>query len=220
MSGSGTDPGRAKSEDRAMDAQEVSASEVPVSRGLPALRWEELDVAGRQVWEGLIASRGQDIVDSDGGLVGPFNAWVTAPNIGAHLERLGAALRYEMTVERRLIELAVLTVGARWRAEFEWWSHARLAYEHGVGRPIIDAIERGEDPPLDQPEERLVYAIASTLMNSGSLTPEIREAGRSTFGDRGMVELVSLCGFYTLVSLTLNAFEVPIPSGQPYVWRR
>ena len=72
--------------------------------------------------------------------MGPFNAWVTAPGIGGRLAELGAALRFASSIERRLLEVAIIMVGARWQAEFEWWAHSRMALRHGVNHEAVDAI--------------------------------------------------------------------------------
>src|SRR3954447_26028941 len=128
---------------------------------LPLRTRDELDDDGREVWDSITATRGSLLTD-EGALMGPFNAWVTAPGIGARLAELGAALRFESSIERRLLEVAIITVGARWRAEFEWWAHSRMALQHGVSQESVDAIARGTTPPL-RDDERIVHAVATQL---------------------------------------------------------
>lgn len=152
--------------------------------------------------------------------MGPFNAWVHAPDAGARLAQLGLTLRFGTSLERRLSELAIITVGARWRAEFEWWAHAPMARDHGVGAAIVDAIARGEEPAFEADDERAVYRVARELSETGGLSEPVYTEAQQLFGDRAMVELVSLCGYYTLVSFTLNAFAVPLPAGAEPVWNR
>ena len=149
--------------------------------------------------------------------MGPFNAWVTAPAIGGRLAELGAALRFESSVERRLLEVAIITVGARWHAEFEWWAHSRMAVRHGVSQDAVDAIARGATPPLLD-DERVVHAVARQLVDNGRVDRATYDAAHELLGDRGIVELVTLCGYYTLVSFTLNAFDVPLPAGEEPTW--
>jgi len=103
---------------------------------------EELDNAGREVWDSITDSRGT-ITTDEGTLMGPFNAWVTAPGVGKRLAELGAALRFESSIERRLLEVAIITVGAHWQSEFEWWAHSRMAREFGVADEAIKAIAAG-----------------------------------------------------------------------------
>ena len=170
------------------------------------------------MWDAIVDSRGADLVNSEGGLIGPFNAFVRAPRVGRRLASLGHVVRFETSIERRLSEVAIITVGARWKAEFEWWAHARMAREHGVAAEVVDAIGRGEEPPLQDDDERAVYAVARQLTDRGQVEPGAYATARQLLGDAGMVELVSLCGYYTLVSFLLNAFTVPLPPGAAPAW--
>jgi 4-carboxymuconolactone decarboxylase len=187
---------------------------------LPYLRRDDLDDAGRAVWDGLESSRGATIVNQDGGLVGPFNAWVHAPVVGRRLSGLGATLRFETSIERRLLELAIIVVAAHWKAEFEWWAHARMAREHGVADEIVDAVRRGETPAFAADDEALVYDLARQLVVGGQVDDPTYAGAVELLGNQGVVELVALCGYYTLVSFSLNAFTVPLPPGAKPAWPR
>ena len=185
---------------------------------LPYLRYEELAADGKAVWDNVVGTRGDQLVNEHGGLIGPFNAFVRAPDVGRHLSALGATVRFGTSIERRLSELAIITVGARWKAEFEWWAHARMARRHGVPDAVVDAIARGDEPPFAAGDERVIYALASQLVIKGRISQDAYDAARELLGDAGMVELVSLCGYYTLVSFVLNAFDVPLPPGVAPTW--
>ncbi|MGI9005336.1 MAG: carboxymuconolactone decarboxylase family protein [Streptosporangiaceae bacterium] len=185
------------------------------------VRYEDLDARGQEVWDSVTGSRsatGGELVNAQGGLVGPFNAFVRAPRVGRHLSALGGQLRFRTSLERRLSELVIITVGARWKAEFEWWAHAAMAREHGVPGPVVEAIGRGEEPPITADDERVVYAAVRELVTAGRLSPPAYEAAQRLLGDEGMIELVSLCGYYTLISYLLNAFDVPLPGGAQPQW--
>jgi 4-carboxymuconolactone decarboxylase len=185
---------------------------------LPYLRRDDLGPDGQEVWDSVVGSRGATLVNEQGGLVGPFNAFVHAPDVGRHLTSLGRVLRFETSIERRLTEVAIITVGARWKAEFEWWAHARMARRHGVADAVVDAIGLGEEPAFELDDERTVYTIARQLTETGRVEQDAYAAAQQLLGDTGVVELVSLCGYYTLVSFLLNAFAVPLPPGVPPTW--
>ncbi len=185
---------------------------------LPYLRRDDLDPDRRQVWDSVVGSRGDLLINEQGGLAGPFNAFVQAPDVGRHLTALGRVLRFETSIERRLSEVAIITVGATWKAEFEWWAHSRMARKHGVPDAVVDAIGRGEDPPFEAADERAVYAVARQLTESGQVDQQTYDAAQRLLGDAGVVELVSLCGYYTLISFLLNAFTVPLPPGAAPTW--
>jgi 4-carboxymuconolactone decarboxylase len=197
-------------------APTVSATQDAGMSRLPLHHRDALDDDAQGVWDSITATRGS-IVAREGHLVGPFNAWVTAPGIGGRLAELGAALRFESSVERRLLEVAIITVGAHWKAEFEWWAHSRMALEHGVSPEAVAAIAEGSTPPMPD-DERVVHAVARQLVETGHVDQPTYTAARRLLGDRGIVELVTLCGYYTLVSFSLNAFAVPLPPGETPTW--
>ena len=186
---------------------------------LPNLRHDELGPDGREVWASVVGTRGDQLMNGDGGLVGPFNAFVHAPSVGRHLSSLGAAVRFGTSLERRLSEVAIITVGARWQAEFEWWALARMARSHGVPDAVVDAIGRGEDPPFTADDERAVYQVARQLSGSGQLSQDAYDHASRYLGEAGMVELVTTCGYYTTISFLLNAFAVPLPPGATPQWQ-
>ncbi len=187
---------------------------------LPELRRDDLDPPAQDVWDKIVGTRGHELVTDSGGLAGPFNAFLHAPDIGRRLTSLGAALRFGTSIERRLTEVVIITVGSRWKAEFEWWAHARMAREHGVPDAAVDAIGRGEEPAFEADDEQAVYAVASELAWTGQLSQPRYDAAFALLGETGMVELVSLCGYYTLISFLLNAFAVPLPPGAQPAWPR
>jgi 4-carboxymuconolactone decarboxylase len=182
------------------------------------LRYDDLDADGQKVWDGVVGSRGNQLINEQGGLTGPFNAFVHAPGTGRRLSSLGATLRFGTSIERRLSEVAIITIGARWKAEFEWWAHSRMAREHGVPDAVVEAIGRGEEPPFEAGDERAVYAVARQLSEDGRVDQAAYDAAQALLGDAGMVELVSLCGYYTLISFLLNTFGVPLPDGVVPAW--
>jgi len=188
------------------------------SERLPGLTRDELGEDARSLWDAIVGSGRGNVVGESGGLVGPFNAWLHAPEAGLALSELGAVLRFGTSLERRLTEVAIITVGAAWKAEFEWWAHARMAGEHGVSPAVIEAIGAGEVPSFEREDEAIVHAVASELVRTGRVDQDAYDRALGLLGHQGLVELVSLCGYYCLVSFILNAFEVPLPPGVAVRW--
>ena len=156
----------------------------------------------------------ESLLDERGGLAGPFNAWVHRPDLGMVVQRLGERLRFHGTLPGAAREIAILTVGAKWMAEYEWWAHSNIGRREGVSDETIDAIYRDERPALSDPVERAVYEFTRALLETGKVDTASYDAARAQLGDGGLVELVTLVGYYTLVSFTLNAFDVPLPAGE------
>ncbi len=172
------------------------------------------------LWDGLTETRGGgvDLVDENGHLVGPFNAWLHVPKIGRRLSSLGAYLRFRTSIERRLSEVAICTVGAHWHSEFEFFAHAPMALEHGVDASVIDALRAGEVPTFTRVDEQIVYEVARQLLNDRRVADATHAAATALLGEAGMVELVALIGYYCLISMLLNLFEVPLPAGEELNW--
>lgn len=149
-----------------------------------------------------------------GGIRGPFNAFLRSPGMADHAQKLGAFIRYESTLPGKLRELAILVTARHWGAQYEWYAHAKIARQEGLNDAIIDAIARREQPPFDEPAEQTVHDFCTELLGNGEVGDAAYAAARELLDERGVVELVGLMGYYCLVSLTLNTFQVPVPGGE------
>ncbi len=155
-------------------------------------------------------------LDAPAGLPGPFNAWMYSPVIGNLAQELGAALRFSNSLPNNLLEIAVIMIGKHWSAQFEFWAHAKLARQAGVSEAAIEAIRIGAEPVFDRPEETQIYLFSREFIDTKRISDKTYAATRALVGEQGLVDLVTLMGYYTMVSMTLNCFEVPLPEGQTY----
>ena len=191
---------------------------------LAAVRPADATSAQREVIDAIVGGdRGRDrsldsLLDERGALIGPFNAWVHRPDLGIVVQSLGERLRFHGRLPGAAREIAILTVGAKWMAEYEWWAHCKIARREGVSDETIDAIHRGERPSLTDPVDQAARDFTAALLETGRVDPALYDTARAQIGDGGLVELVTLAGFYTLVSFTLNAFDVPLPAGESYAF--
>jgi 4-carboxymuconolactone decarboxylase len=144
------------------------------------------------------------------GLVGPFGVWLHAPTIGDAAQRFGAAVRFETTLPDNVKEVAICTVGSHYRAKFEFAAHGPLAIAAGVDPAIVEALRRGDTPAFTHDAERAAHEFALQLLTRHRLSDDEYASARSVFTEPELVELVSVIGYYCLISLTLNAFEVPL----------
>lgn len=182
---------------------------------LPLLAPEELSAAQKPLFDTIAAdSRRMKGREPGTPLSGPFNALLYSPEIGQTVQELGAKLRFESSLPGYLRELAILTVAQRWRANYEWFAHAPIAEREGLASDVIAAIKQG-DPLPDAPKDvEIVRRFASELLNDRRVSDETYEAAREALGESGLVELVSLLGYYGIISGLLNAFNVPLPDGE------
>lgn len=148
-----------------------------------------------------------------GKVEGPLLMWLTSPDLADAAQRLGEHCRYGTGIPGRLSELAILVTASFWRSGFEWHVHAPIALERGVAPSIVEALRTGGEPTFDDPAEKLVHRFASELWHQKCLSASTRAAAIDMFGPRSVVELVGLLGYYGLISMTINAFDIPTPDG-------
>ena len=161
----------------------------------------------------------EDLLNSEGGMSGPFNAWLRTPVLGEAAQRLGETVRFESTLPPQLRELAILVVAAKWKAQYEWWAHERIARQEGLDERIIESIKAETAPDFSDQTEAVVYNFASELLDEGRVSDHLYDEAVELLDEAGVTELVILLGYYTLVSMTLNVFEVAVPPGEkiPFV---
>ncbi|MGH7054759.1 MAG: carboxymuconolactone decarboxylase family protein [Stellaceae bacterium] len=161
----------------------------------------------RRVHDQIVAGR-------RGRFGGPFQLLIRSPEICEHAAKLGEHLRWSTSLPARLSELAILTTARFWRAQYEWYAHAPLAEKADVPAAAIEASRRGDTPSFDRPDEALVYAICTDLQKTQRLSDERFAEAIATLGETGLVEVVALIGYYTLIGNTLNVFRVAVPEGE------
>lgn len=187
---------------------------------LKPLPQSSLDAEQRTLFDAITKgerSRGRPLEDfllEDGSLRGPFNAWLHAPGVGHPAQLLGESVRYQSRLPPRLRELAILTVAARWRADYEWWAHSRIARAEGLSEEMIAAVKAGRQPSGTDTQALMVHRFASELLENRRVSEQSYRDVTDALGDAGAVELVTLLGYYSLVSMVLNTFEVPLPAGE------
>jgi 4-carboxymuconolactone decarboxylase len=166
----------------------------------------EMTPAQRRVQDLIIAGR-------RGRFGGPFQLLIRAPEICEHAAKLGEHLRWGTSLPDRLSELAIITTARFWRAQYEWYAHAPLAEKAGVPAAAVEAIRRGETPSLEKIDEALVYRICSELFKTQRLSDGSFHEATATLGETGLVEVIAIIGYYTLIGNTLNVFQVAVPEG-------
>lgn len=168
---------------------------------------ETLSEEQRRVYEAIASGpRGQ--------VRGPLAIWLHRPGLAQAAQALGAYCRYGSSLDPRLSELAILTMATLWKSEFEWWAHKPIALKAGLSSDIVEALQQGKQPRFAEDETRMVYSVVKELTEQRQLSDKTYNEAREVLGEERLVDLVGVCGYYTLISMTINAFEVPIPEGE------
>jgi 4-carboxymuconolactone decarboxylase len=144
-----------------------------------------------------------------GGLAGPFNAMLYAPEVGHALQELGAAIRFRTQLAPRVREMAILVVAQAWDSGYERSSHEPIGRDAGLTEPEIEALRAGADPGFTDEQERVAYEVARALVGPADLDDEQYSAAVAALGERALVELSALVGYYATLALQLRIFRVP-----------
>lgn len=173
---------------------------------LPDLPYERMDDEQKRIHDEIAAG-------PRGAVVGPLKVWLHSPPLADRAQQLGAYARYQSSLPQHLSELAILVTGAVWKADFEWYSHVGPARAAGIPDAAIEAIRRGDEPVLDDAPSRAVYRVARAMHEERQLSDDLYATAKGALGERGLVDLIGILGYYTLISMTLNAFAVETPDG-------
>ena len=148
-----------------------------------------------------------------GGVIGPFVPALRSPEFMTLLQRLGEYLRYRCALGPRLTELVILLTARAWSQQVEWAIHARTALAAGVRSATIAAIAARRRPARLEPDEAVVYDFFAELENARSVGDATYERARATLGERGIVDLLGVAGYYALLAMLLNVARTPLPRG-------
>ena len=179
-----------------------------VASRLSSLDESSMTPAQMALRDSIMASRGKVV------LGGPFAVYVRAPEYGDLAQRLGAHCRYRSGIEPRLSEFAILVIARLWRSQFEWHAHAPIAEKAGVRPQTIRDLRAGRVPKTAARDERALYDFITELYKRRRVAQKTYDRVHALLGETGMIEFTGILGYYALVSITLNVFQMPLPEGE------
>jgi 4-carboxymuconolactone decarboxylase len=180
----------------------------PASSRMPLIDPSQLTPAQQKVYDAIASG-------PRGAVRGPLAVWLTSPELADKAQNLGAFCRFGTSLPARLSELAILVTGAHWQAGYEWFAHAPIGIAAGLSPVAVEAIRKGEVPTALADDEQLVYAFALEMWRDRRVSQATYEATRAKLGEKAVVELVGVLGYYSLISMTIVTFDVPLPDGTP-----
>ena len=145
---------------------------------------------------------------------GPFNAWLRSPELGDRLQELGEYIRFNTSLPLRLNELAILITARHWTSQYEWYAHQQFALKAGLEPKIIADLAQNKRPKNMQDDAAAVYDFCTQLHREKKVSDAAYRRAVALFGEKGVMDLIGVSGYYTAVSMTLNVAEVPLPAGQ------
>ena len=196
----------------------MGADEAEKNRRLPLLDPASLNREQAEVYDriktGMLPwaqASGFQAEGAGGRLLGPFNALLYSPELGAaHLNYLDTE-RNATELDARVREVVILTVGAACRAAYEVYAHRAVAAKLGLAEADIEALATGEEPKTLSANELIAHRLVRALVVEHRVPDALFAGAQAAFGHKGLVDMLHLAGMYLAVSALLNAFEVPIP---------
>jgi 4-carboxymuconolactone decarboxylase len=179
---------------------------------LPALKPHQLDDAQRKVHDSIAGARGS--------VGGPFPVLLANADLASRVEQLGAYLRYQCHVPHALRELAIITIAAFAKADYEWHAHAAIALKAGIAPGIVESIGLGQEPVFDDAAQALIHRFTRQLLEQQRPDEATFAAARAVLGEVGVLDLATLVGYYTLLAFVINTAEVDVPASSDIPWRR
>jgi 4-carboxymuconolactone decarboxylase len=170
------------------------------------LTYREMNPAQKKMFESLISGERR-------GAGGPFNVLLRSPEMGDLAQQFGASMRFHSSIPPKLNELAIIITARHWTSNYEWYAHRQAAQRAGLSQAIIDAIAAGVRPASMPAEEEAVYNFCTELLTTKQLSDKTFQAVKDRFGERGVVDLIGVSGYYGLVSMLLNVDRYPLPEG-------
>lgn len=183
---------------------------------LGPLNPETMDDVLRKEYDSLVRNRG---VPVGGVFGGPFDAWIRSPEFCHKMREFGGMLWERTSLDRGIVELTIAITAAFWNANVEW-SHAETAVRNGIDRAVLDDVQAGRRPTSPREEVGLAYDLTTVFLRNKSLSEALYQRAVALIGERGLVEVAEIVGFYTMVSFTTRAFDIEPAEDRPRPFTR
>lgn len=145
---------------------------------------------------------------------GPFVALLRSPELLSPLQKVGEYLRYQCRLDRRIMEFATLIAARHWTQQYEWLSHHEHAMQAGLKPALAAAVAEGRRPAGMAADEDVVYDLLTETLQNKSVSDTTYERAVAQFGETGVVDLVTLAGYYSTLAMVMNMARTPLPAGK------
>jgi 4-carboxymuconolactone decarboxylase len=168
------------------------------------LAWEAMTPEQRMMAEHVLAGK-------RGSLDGPYNVLLRSPVMGDLAQKFGEYTRYDTSIPHKLNELAILVTARFWGSQYEWYSHHKYGLEAGLSPTLIDELAAGRRPSRMSDDESVIYDFCHELLYTKAVSDDTFAATKEKFGERGIVDLIGVMGYYHVVAMALNVDRYPLP---------
>src|ERR1700733_13463547 len=142
----------------------------------------------------------------------PYRAYIRNPELAPRLSALSDYLRWNSSLPPRLSEFAILLTARQWTAQYEWFAHYPLALKAGLDPKVAGDIAAGKRPDTMKDDEAALYDLATALYRDKKVSDPVYKAALDKFGERGIMDIIGIMGYYDLVSMTLITMQAGAPN--------
>jgi len=174
---------------------------------MPPIPPERMTDAQKKAAEEFRAARNADVG-------GPFAPLLRSPEVMNRARAMGDYLRFKSVLPPRLSEFAILITARQWTQNYEWDAHSRIAQQAGLSADILKALADGRRPDRMADDEEILYAFCTELQRNQSVSDTTYERAVAKFGEQGVIDMVGISGYYTLLAMVLNTARTPVPAGR------
>jgi 4-carboxymuconolactone decarboxylase len=171
---------------------------------MPEIPADKLTDAQKKAAEQFSKERGRPVF-------GPFVALERSPELMLRAEAMGEYLRFHNVIPQRLMELAIIITARQWTQQYEWNAHDPLAIKAGVSPEIVKAVAEGRRPQTMSDDEDIVFEFCTELHRNRGVSDATYARAVARFGEQGVIELTSLAGYYTFLSMVMNTTRTQVP---------
>jgi 4-carboxymuconolactone decarboxylase len=188
------------------NSMDPSANAIAQDR-MPAIPLGEMDDLQRKYAEEIIKG-------PRGALYGPFIPLLRSPELMHLAQRMGEYLRFRSAIGNRLSELVILLVARRWTQQVEWHIHEPIALQAGIEPRVVQAIAEARRPAEMSDDEAIVYDFCDELHANGSVSDLTYNRALTRFGEKGIIDMIGIDGYYTFLAMIMNATRTAVPEGK------
>jgi 4-carboxymuconolactone decarboxylase len=142
---------------------------------------------------------------------GPFAVLLRSPELMTRAQQMGEYLRYRSSIGPRLSEFAILITAREWTQDYEWYVHQPHALKAGLKPEIVDAVFEGRRPGRMAEDEETLYDFMTELSHTKRVSDTTYERALKQFGEQGVINIIGLQGYYSLLAMTLNVSRLEPP---------
>jgi 4-carboxymuconolactone decarboxylase len=142
----------------------------------------------------------------------PYRAYIRNPDLAPRLTAMTDYLRWNTSLPPRLSEFAILITARQWTAQYEWFAHYPLAMKAGLDPKVADDIAHGVRPATMKEDETALYDLAMALYRDKKVPDAVYKAALGKFGERGIMDIIGIMGYYDITSMTLITMQAGAPN--------